>query len=344
MAKTAGKTKINRIAFVIDRSGSMGSIMRNAIAAFNDNLRAIREQVEATGQDATVTLITFDDVIETLSFNRPIGSFKELGHDDIRARNQTALFDATAKAINQLQDLPVGQDEDVSYLINVITDGEENASKINAGALNKLMQSVQKTDRWTLAFLVPRGGRNTLCRNFGIPDGNVMEWDATVQGVKKYADANRGGIERYFTARTAGSTSVKSFYTDLTAVSVKEVRQLDDLSKKATLLNVSRDSDIRTFIEGTGRTFLKGAAFYQLVGGKDNADKVQDYKKVLIMEKGKSQVYGGDDARQLLGLPDYETKVRPGDHGSFDIFIQSTSVNRRLKKGTKVIYMPSAAL
>lgn len=343
MTQKTEKTKINRIAFVLDRSGSMRSIMRNAIAALNDNLRAIKEQVEATGQDATVSVIIFDDVIEVLSFNRPISSFKELGQDDIQARNQTALFDATAKAINQMQDLPVGKDEDVTYLINVITDGEENASRMNAAALNSLMQSVQKTDLWTLTFLVPRGGRYTLCRNFGIPDGNVMEWDATAQGVKKYADANRGGIERYFTARSTGSTSVKSFYTDMTAVSVKEVRQLDDLSKKATLLNVTRDSDIRTFIEGTGRTFIKGAAFYQLVGGKDNADKVQDYKKVLIMEKGKTSVYGGDDARQLLGLPDYETKVRPGDHGSFDIFIQSTSVNRKLKKGTKVIYMPSAA-
>lgn len=343
MTQKTEKTKINRIAFVIDRSGSMRSIMKNAINAFNDNLRAIKEQVKSTGQDATVTLITFDDVIDVLSFNRPISSFKELDENDIQARNQTALFDATAKAINQMQDLPVGKDEDVSYLVNVITDGEENASRMSAETLNKLMQNVQKTDLWTLTFLVPRGGRYTLCNRFGVPDGNVMEWEATAQGVKKYADANRSGIERFFTARASGQRSVKSFYTDLTNVSVREVRQLDDLSKKATILHVAKDSDIRTFIESAGHTFIKGAAFYQLVGGKDNADKVQDYKKVLIMEKGKKSVYGGDDARQLLGLPDYETKVRPGDHGNFDIFIQSTSVNRRLKKGTKVIYMPSAA-
>ena len=80
------------------------------------------------------------------------------------------------------------------------------------------------------------------------------------------------------------------------------------------------------------------------MGGKDNADKVQDYKKVLIMEKGRSQVYGGDDARRLLDLPDHETKVRPGDHGGFRIFIQSTSVNRKVRSGTRIIYMPSAAL
>ncbi len=229
--------------------------------------------------------------------------------------------------------------------MNVITDGAENASKPNSDtagrSLTKLMERVQKTDAWTMTFLVPRGGRAQLDR-FGIPEGNVMEWSQTAAGVKQYAAANDAGIRNYFAARSSGLRSVKSFYTDLSNITAREVRQLDDLSRKAKLLHVDRDNDIRTFIESKNLTFIKGAAFYQLVGGKDNADKVQDYKKVLIMEKGKSSVYGGDDARSLLGLPDHETKVRPGDHANFEIFIQSTSVNRRLKAGTKVIYMPSA--
>lgn len=336
--------KLNRIAFVIDRSGSMRPIMRNAVQALNDNLRAIREQVKETGQDATVSLIIFDDQIETLVANRPISSFEELDEGRVVARNQTALFDATATAIEQLRALPVGKDEDVAYLVNVITDGEENASRMNADRLNELMASVQRTDLWTLTFLVPKGGRRTLCNRFGIPDGNVMEWNATAAGVKQYADANREGIKRYFAARSTGEKSVRSFYTNLANVTARDVRQLDDLSSRASVLEVRHDDDIKSFIEGTGRTFIKGAAFYQLVPGKDNADKVQDYKKVLIMEKGKPNVYGGDDARRLLGLPDQETKVRPGDHAGFEIFIQSTSTNRKVKAGTRVIYMPSAGV
>ena len=338
---TTEKTKINRIAFVIDRSGSMRPIMQDAIAAFNDNLRAIKEQVAETGQDATVTLITFDNEIETVFFNRSIGSIQELGPSAITPRGMTALFDATAHGITQMQDLPVGKDEDVSYLINVITDGEENESRMRAADLNALMRRVQATDIWTLTFLVPKGGRRTLCSRFGVPEGNVMEWTATAAGVKQYAAANRGGIQRFFKARAAGQQSVKSFYTDLTNVSARDVRELEDLSGKAVVLDVTHDDEIRSFVESTGRLFLKGAAFYELVGGKDNADKVQDYKKVLIMEKGRSQVYGGDDARRLLDLPDHETKVRPGDHGGFRIFIQSTSVNRKVRSGTRIIYMPA---
>jgi hypothetical protein len=335
--------KINRITFAIDVSGSMRPIMKNAINAFNDNLKAVRQMVKETGQDATVTLITFDDKIQTKFFNRSIDSVKELGEADLAAGGQTALFDATELAIRQLQDLEVGSNEDVSYLVNIITDGEENASRTSSNKLNELMRKVQATDIWTLTFLVPRGGRYTLSR-FGVPDGNVMEWTATAAGVKASADATQAGIKRFFDARASGLRSVKSFYTDLTNVSLKEVRDLDDLSRQAEILTVTHDTNIKDFIEGLGKTFIKGAAFYQLIGKKDSADKVQNYKQVLIMEKGKQKIYGGDDARQLLGLPDYETKVRPGDHGNFDIFIQSTSTNRKLKCGTKVIYMPSAAV
>lgn len=342
------QNKINRISFVIDRSGSMQGVMPSAIRAFNENLIAIKKQVEETKQSATVSLYVFNNAVETLFFNRPIDDCKPLSENDVRTGGQTALFEASALAINDLKNLKVGSDEDVSYLINVITDGEENASRpstpIATSNLLKLMQEVQRTDMWTMTFLVPRGSKSRLCRSFNLSEGNVLEWDTTAAGVQAYGAANNAGITRYFSARAAGQKSVKSFYTDLSHVSVSDVRQLTNLSDKAKILYVTSDTDIKTFIEDSGLAFISGAAFYQLVGGKDRPDKVQDYKKVLIMERNKSHVYGGDDARHLIGLTNSEVSVRPGNQGNFDIFIQSTSTNRKLKAGTKVIYMPSAVI
>jgi hypothetical protein len=41
----------------------------------------------------------------------------------------------------------------------------------------------------------------------------------------------------------------------------------------------------------------------------------------------------------MLGLPRVgDARVRPGDHGKFDVFVQSTSVNRKLSYGTQVMY------
>jgi len=38
-------------------------------------------------------------------------------------------------------------------------------------------------------------------------------------------------------------------------------------------------------------------------------------------------------------LPDFgEVRIRPGDHGNFDLFVQSTSCNRHLVEGTSLVY------
>jgi hypothetical protein len=56
------------------------------------------------------------------------------------------------------------------------------------------------------------------------------------------------------------------------------------------------------------------------------------------MVKGQKAVYMGEDARRMLGLPTSGVaKVRPGNHSSFDVFVQSTSLNRKLVRGTKLL-------
>jgi hypothetical protein len=50
-------------------------------------------------------------------------------------------------------------------------------------------------------------------------------------------------------------------------------------------------------------------------------------------------MYSGSDARTLIGLPTSgNARLHPGNHGNYDIFIQSTSINRKLVGGTGVLY------
>lgn len=58
------------------------------------------------------------------------------------------------------------------------------------------------------------------------------------------------------------------------------------------------------------------------------------------MEKGKTPVYSGEWVRETLGLPKFgEVKVEPGNHGNWDIYVQSASTNRKLVRGTKLVYL-----
>lgn len=97
---------------------------------------------------------------------------------------------------------------------------------------------------------------------------------------------------------------------------------------------------IRDFVEKKiGKTMLIGSAFYQLT----KPERLQSHKSICIREKHSGKVYSGDAARDLLGVPKAgEIKLYPGKVGNFDVFIQSTSVNRNLLPGTEVLYWPGA--
>jgi hypothetical protein len=90
-------------------------------------------------------------------------------------------------------------------------------------------------------------------------------------------------------------------------------------------------------------SYVKGTAFYQLTKPED---VVQDYKILLVLDKKSGAVYSGRDARTLLGLPTSgNCKIIPGNHGNFEVYIQSTSINRKLPGGSKlVIWDPMSAV
>jgi len=99
---------------------------------------------------------------------------------------------------------------------------------------------------------------------------------------------------------------------------------------------VQRKAVIQPFVESwTSRPYRKGSAYFQLT----KPESVQNYKQILVQEKTTGKVYSGANARQLLGLPDYEVKVSPASHDKYNIFIQSTSVNRNLVPGTLLIVL-----
>jgi transcriptional regulator with XRE-family HTH domain len=332
----------NKIALVLDNSGSMTSYKKEALAAFNKN---ISDWASIPDQENEISVIMFDTRVHLpIRRNMLIDSSNVrqalIREDEYNPGGSTALFDAVRAGIIGLQSSPVPIGVDVAYILIVVTDGFENIS-CNIKEAKRLMQDVQGTDRWTLTFQLPRGNANEFSRQHNVPLGNCLEWDLDQAGIQEASRHTTLSVMNYASARRAGARSSKSFYTtDMSNVSSQVVRsKLDDVSDKVKVWEVKGETDIRSFCEGRSRKpLLKGAAFYQLT---KTEKKVQDHKLLAIREKGKPGVFVGPNARQLLGLPISGTvKVVPGNHGNFDIFVQSTSTNRKLVRGTNVIYYP----
>lgn len=350
--KALAKPKLtNHVAFVIDRSGSMEHLIGPVVETFNSNLATIKEEVYKnttsdgkSDQATTLTSVLFSDRVDMPVKAQPVDTLQRMRPIDYQPDGGTALLQAVGETIEMLEKLPNAKDDSTSFLVITLTDGEENRSdwKWRGDALVNKLRTCQATDRWSFVFLVPdERSKTKFSRDFGIPEGNISAWQATVQGTKEVSRSVTRGISKYYQSRASGQKSVSQFFkADLSKVSKKDLSKLDDLSGDAKIYQVESEIEIKPFIEAkTRKSYIKGAAFYELT----KSEKVQGYKKIAIKERNGKKVYGGDDARQLLGLPDGDTTIQIQNLSTYQVFIQSTSVNRKLVRGTNILYIPALA-
>lgn len=332
----------NYVGISRDHSGSMRSIAHFAMKDYNSKIESIKNASLTYDQDTIVSVVECGDgrnpTVRRDVVNSNVTALKPLTRY-IADATGTPLFDSVGDLIEQFESTPDKDDPNVSFLVMAITDGAENASKkYRAEDLAKKINQLTATDRWTFVFRVPRGYTRNLTR-LGIPEGNILEWDQTEKGVAVAAQRDHEAFTQYFTGRAAGQTQTQKFYTNLSSVTSKDVEStLEDISSEILIWPVTAQYDgamIKDFVEQRDGFLLKGSAFYQLT----KTEKVQDHKKILIRDRNTQAVYFGNAARRMLGVSTTDfCKLVPGNNGNFDVFIQSTSVNRKLVGGTSLIY------
>jgi len=338
---------VNHIAFVVDRSGSMRSIKAQVVKVFNHQLDTVQSNAKSAGQKTFLSTFMFHSSVDKpRHLAAPVENVPKLAPKDFQLGGSTALLDAVGTAITQLQKAKGAKDKNTSFLVVVITDGEENSSRRFKKSLKGLISQVQKTGRWSLAFLVPPGGERYLTR-FGIPAGNISVWDATAKGAKVMDVKLAAGLSKYYAARASGKQSVSAFFTtDMSKVDQKRLTSLKDLSKGFARWTVDKERSIREFVDAklqasaalrkkVGAAYEPGRGYYELT----KPETVQARKTIAILNKKTKAIYGGDQARQVLGMPiGTSFKVKPGNHLDYAVFVESTSNNRKLVRGTTLLY------
>lgn len=334
--------KVNRVCFVVDKSSSMSSLTNQVIKSLNEMIESHKVN---TKQYKMLTFLSRVDFADNANVVFKEVQIKDVGPQQYYAYGNTAIFDALRVAISTVDD--GSDDPDTAYFVSFLTDGAENASKMtNAAQAKKLIEEKEKDGRWTITFQVPYGQKEVFHRQFGIPLGNITEWEVgTVKGVEQYTNSNNVGFNNYYSARSvapAGQNfSVKNFYTvdaDLGSLKTSDVKKkLDDVSDQFDVYTVDKEVEIKPFVESkTGKPYKIGSAFFQL----SKPERVQANKDVLVMEKGKKSIWSGKESRKLVGLPTdgiSEAKLTPYNLSTYEIFVASKSVNRKLVRGTKVL-------
>jgi hypothetical protein len=339
--RTTGSTRhkqgcINHIGFLLDASSSMSPHTQQVIEAADGQIQHLAHRSQVLDQETRVTVYAFADGVECLIYDKDVLRLPSI-RDLYRPYGNTALIDATIQACDDLALTPEIYG-DHAFLIYAFTDGEENRSNHRPYELQQRLAGLP--DNWTVGALVPNASGKHEAKRAGFAADNVAVWDPNSQtGFLEAVGRMQAATEAFMTGRATGVRGTRSlFSTGADAVNKQTVAAagLTPLQpSEFMLVPVPYDSPIREFVEGCGRTYQLGRAYYELT----KTESIQPQKDVAIVEKRTKRVYVGRAARQLVGLPDVEVRVKPDRNPDFTIFVQSTSVNRKLVAHTQLLLL-----
>jgi hypothetical protein len=331
---------INHVVLVLDASWSMEGHSSKLIRVVDNQIEYMAKRSEELNQETRVSIYEFADRVSCLVYDMDVLRLPSI-ESLYNPHGNTALIDATLKSLDDLAQTATLYG-DHAFLAYVLTDGMDNRSHNRPTRLKDRLASLPPN--WTVATLVPDDHRRDY-RDYvikcGFPRDNVAVWDtSSAAGIEGVGQVVRDATENFMQARSKGNfVGTRSlFSTGLEAVNAQTVHStLTPLAQgQYDIIPVHQDSPIREYIYSRGLDYVIGKGFYQLT----KTESIQPQKQIAIREKATGKVFWGDAARDLLGLPrNIAVRVKPNLNPEYDVFVQSTSVNRKLLRDTDVLVL-----
>lgn len=327
---------INHVVLVLDASLSMRTHQRDLIRVADGQVKYLARRSQELDQETRVSIYSFSSTVDCLIYDKDVLRLPSI-ETLYQIGGMTALVDATLKSLDDLSQTATLYG-DHAFLAFVLTDGQENRSRNHPKTLVSRLGSLPAN--WTVACLVPDQRSVFEAKGFGFPPDNIAVWDASsAAGVTEVGETIRRATDNFMDARSRGVRGTRSlFSTGLDAVNANTVHANLKALQPGTydILPVHHDSPIREYVYSRGLNYVIGKGFYQLT----KTENIQPQKQIAIREKTTGHVYWGEAARDILGLPhDVQVRVKPNLNPEYDVFVQSTSVNRKLIRDTDLLVL-----
>lgn len=164
------------ISAVLDMSGSMQIISDATISGYNEYINSQKNE-----PNTLVSLTLFDDKIETPYVSKSIVEVPTLNADVYTPRGMTALRDAIATAIDNIDALDV---QPSKIIVFIMTDGGENASsKFTVQQLKDKIAEKEKLG-WEFVYVGANQDAWQNSQDLGFTGNNRFNYTANNVGTK----------------------------------------------------------------------------------------------------------------------------------------------------------------
>lgn len=180
---------------ILDESGSMSSIEKQAIDGVNETVQTIcAAQKKYCDQEHYITLVSFNsDAVKTIYDKVEADKVEVLSDSQYQPSCCTPLYDAMG---NSLANLSRCVSEDDTVLVTVITDGYENAShEFNGPAIKKLVESL-KAKGWVFTYIGANQDVEKAASTIAIT--NTLSFSADVEGTSAMFEKETKSRSRFF--------------------------------------------------------------------------------------------------------------------------------------------------
>lgn len=198
--ETTTKTRVYNI-IILDKSGSMNAIRKEAVDGCNETIASIRaaQKRHQDTQEHYISLAAFCRCgIDMIYDKTPIDEAQELTWEKYSPCCMTPLFDAIGVTVKSMETYTksIAEFVDTAVLVTIITDGYENASREwNASGVKALIEAC-KREGWMFSFI--GAGEEVLKTAEHIAITNTMLWKQTSEGTKDVFDNENKARDRFF--------------------------------------------------------------------------------------------------------------------------------------------------
>lgn len=188
------------VVIVLDRSGSMMAVKEQTVKGYNEQVSVLLEESSKPDRGETfASLVTFNGQVKEDFFNAPIEILREMHPSQYEPSGWTAMYDAVGYTIDRLCKETDITDEFNSYLVVVISDGEENQSRFwTAQKLADKIKEVQNTNRWTFTYIGANQDLSQVRETLQLKAGNTLSYDSTARGTAAAFSSNARQMKKWF--------------------------------------------------------------------------------------------------------------------------------------------------
>jgi len=200
------KNKTTLYHFIVDQSGSMTGMEQQAIEGFNTQLEKIQD-LEKTmpDQNFLCSLTFFNSEIQDVLKNEAVKQIELLSNNNYRPGGMTVLLDAVGGSIDRIEKQfgKALENDEISVVMVIITDGYENASKyFTYHMVAQKIAKLDETGKWTFSYLGADFDAIHTSKMMNIRKENVMNFrkksyasmmDDLSDSIGVYAEEKRKG-------------------------------------------------------------------------------------------------------------------------------------------------------